>query len=193
MEEATKRNEQRIKIRKEMTELEETMRTSEERKNAELRVGQQIRKAKEMTDPTTEISKEEFELAKKKIQFCPGQFRFAVSGASGTGKSSLINMFLDLPDNHEDGALVGVIETTFTIGRYPDKGTEAPRKWTVWYDLPGAGTSTFSHVRYFNNQCLYLFDLILVVFDNRITEIDLEIIRNCRLSKIPTFLIRSKA
>lgn len=80
-----------------------------------------------------------------------------------------------------------------TIRRYLDPGDQPPRKWIVWYDLPGAGTQTFDDVDYFKNQCMYLFDLVLIVFDNRFTRIDLEIIRHCALEKIPSFIIRTKA
>lgn len=144
----------------------------------------------EVMDGVPGVSAEEFQLAREKIQFCPKQFRFAVSGAGGTGKSSLINNFLNL--GHEDGAPTGITEITFTIGRYSDPGDQPPRKWTVWYDIPGAGSFSIKTLEYFKQQCLFIFDLVLVVFDSRFEQINLSIIRDCRRFKIPSFIIRSK-
>lgn len=145
----------------------------------------------EETDGIPGVPVAEYLLAKEKIGFCPGQFRFAVSGASGTGKSSLINNFLDLNDNHKDAARIGINETTSTIGRYPDPGDQPPRKWTVWYDIPGSGTFTFRDENYFNQQCLYMFDLVLVVYNTRFLNIHSSIIRDCNKFKVPSFIVRT--
>lgn len=189
-EETAKLNDQRIKLEEETEIVAKRVRQAEMVADERSRIQQTIT---EEPHPAGEISKDELARAKEKLEWTPGQFRFAVSGASGSGKSSLVNNFLDLPDNHDDGAATDVVEATFTIRRYLDPGDQPPRKWTVWYDLPGAGTQTFDDVDYFKNQCMYLFDLVLVVFDNRFTKIDLEIIRDCALEKIPSFIIRSKA
>lgn len=139
------------------------------------------------------ITDEEFRLAKEKIQYCPGQFRFAVSGGTGTGKSSLINNFLNLDDNDINAAPVGIVETTFTIGRYPDPGDQPPRKWTVWYDIPGSGSSTFKDQVYFKEQCLFMFDLVLVIYRSRILDIHISIVRDCESFGVPSFIIRTSA
>lgn len=143
--------------------------------------------------PTEWPTAQEYFDAKVKTQYSPTHFSFAVAGIAGSGKSSLINVFLDLADDDPNAAPTGVVETTSEIRRYPDPGDQPPRKWTVWYDIPGAGTLNIPGWRYFNQQCLFVFDLIIVLVGDRMTQVDLEILKNCRLFKIPTFIVRSKA
>lgn len=138
-------------------------------------------------------SEQEYLDARVKIQYSRSHFSFAVAGIAGSGKSSLINMFLNLPDYHPNAAPTGVVETTSEIRRYPDPGDTAPRKWTVWYDIPGAGTLTIPGSEYFNRQCLFVFDLIIVLVGDRMTQVDLEILKNSKRFQIPTFIVRSKA
>ncbi|KAL0639042.1 Interferon-inducible GTPase (IIGP) [Maublancomyces gigas] len=136
---------------------------------------------------------QEYETAGGGIQYDPSTFMFAVAGFTGTGKSSIINIFLNLPPNHKDGARTGIKETTRTITRYPDPGDKPPRTWTVWHDVPGAGTVNIPISRYFNNQCLFLMDVVLILVGDRVTEIDLEILSQCRSFDIPSMIIRSKS
>jgi len=46
---------------------------------------------------------------------------------------------------------------------------------------------------YFNAQGLYIFDCIIVLFDNRFTTIDVAILKHCARFKIPTYIVRSKS
>ncbi|KIM60665.1 hypothetical protein SCLCIDRAFT_932637 [Scleroderma citrinum Foug A] len=131
---------------------------------------------------------EEVAEAKAKIQYQDGLFHFAVAGNAGSGKSSLINALRGLGNSHNAAAPTGVVETTTAIGRYPD--SDHP---FVWYDIPGAGTLTQPDWLYFNNQGLFVFDCIIVLFDNRFTETDAAILTNCRRFRIPTYIVRSKA
>lgn len=170
-----------------------------ERRAAEAREQEARESQQQTTDLASRIqpivwpSEQEYRNARAKIQYSPTHFSFAVAGIAGSGKSSLINIFLDLPDTDPHAAPTGVVETTAEIRRYPDPGHEPPRKWTVWYDIPGAGTLNIPGWQYFNQQCLYVFDLIIVLVGDRMTQVDLEIIKNCQLFQIPTFIVRSKA
>jgi predicted GTPase len=95
----------------------------------------------------------------------PTRLHFAVCGFSGTGKSSLINAVRGLA-NHDDGtAPTGVVETTMNIQRYPDTRKEDPFPRFVWFDVPGGGGAKITDWQYFNNQGLFIFDVILVVYD----------------------------
>ncbi|KAL4066451.1 interferon-inducible GTPase-domain-containing protein [Scleroderma yunnanense] len=133
---------------------------------------------------------EEVAEAKARIQYEDGLFHFAVAGSAGSGKSTLINALRGLANNSDAAADVGVVETTSTIGRYPDLDPSHP---FVWYDIPGAGTLSQPDWLYFNNQGLFIFDCIIVLFDNRFTETDAAILTNCRRFRIPTYIVRSKA
>ena len=120
---------------------------------------------KEPIQPEVWPTKKEFQLAKKKIQYDPEKLHFAVCGGSGTGKSSLINAFRGLKNNNSQAAHTGVDETTTVITRYPDPREELPYKRLVWYDCPGAGTLKIPGWQYFNQQGLFIFDIIILVYD----------------------------
>jgi len=79
------------------------------------------------------------------------------------------------------------------ITRYPDPRKELPYKRLVWFDCPGAGTLEIPGWQYFNQQGLFIFDIIVLVYDSRFTQIDISIIQNCERFKIPLFIVRSKA
>ena len=145
---------------------------------------------REGIQPVIMPTMEQVAAAKAKVQYQDGLFHFAVAGIAGSGKSSLINAFRGLPNNHRDAARTGVVETTSSIGRYPDPKPEYP---FVWYDIPGAGTLAQPDWEYFNNQGLFVFDCIIVLFDSRFTETDAAILTNCKRFQIPTYIVRAKA
>lgn len=136
---------------------------------------------------------DEIDAAKQRVQYSLANFHFAIVGKAGCGKSSLINSFLNLKATDHGAAPTGITETTLEIGRYPDPGTQPPRPWTVWYDIPGVGTQRISHWQYFTNQALFVFDIIILAIGERFEETDCQIIRSCMEFKIPFFIVRSKA
>ncbi|KAG2105047.1 uncharacterized protein F5147DRAFT_579531 [Suillus discolor] len=131
------------------------------------------RKLKEGIQPVVTPTPAEVSAAKRKVQYREDLFHFAVAGVAGGGKSSLINAFRGLP-----------------MARYASPNAEYPY---VWYDIPGAGTLKIPDWQYFNAQGLYVFDCIIVLFDNRFTMTDIAILTNCKRFKIPTYIVRSKA
>ena len=52
------------------------------------------------------------------------------------------------------------------ITRYPDPYKELPYKRLVWYDCPNAGTLEIPGWQYFNQQGLFKFDTIVLVYDS---------------------------
>jgi GTP-binding protein EngB required for normal cell division len=130
------------------------------------------------------------EAAKRRVQYKEGLFHFAVAGVAGGGKSSLINAFRGLRNLDTAAAPTGVTETTLVISRLPDPNEENP---FVWYDIPGAGTMKIKDWQYFNEQGLYVFDCIVVVFDSRFTMTDIAMLINCKRFGIPTYIVRSKS
>ena len=107
----------------------------------------------------------EFNLAQTRIEYNSDKVHIAVCGSSGAGKSSLINAFRGLSNRDAGAAATGVIETTMTITRYPDARTEFPYSHFVWFDAPGAGTLDIPGWQYFNKQGLFIFDVIILVYD----------------------------
>ncbi|KAG2135744.1 interferon-inducible GTPase-domain-containing protein [Suillus bovinus] len=148
------------------------------------------RKLKEGIQPVVTPTPEEVSAAKRKVQYREDLFHFAVAGVAGGGKSSLINAFRGLRNKDVGSAATGVTETTLAMTRYASPNAEYPY---VWYDIPGAGTLKIPDWQYFNAQGLYVFDCIIVLFDNRFTMTDIAILTNCRRFKIPTYIVRSKA
>ncbi|GBE90008.1 hypothetical protein SCP_1800300 [Sparassis crispa] len=143
-------------------------------------------------------TREEIELTKKNVQYKEGVFHIAIAGIAGSGKSSLINAFRGISNSGNrtrkepniKTAPTGIVETTSVIGRYVDPD---PNKPFVWYDIPGAGTLRVPAWQYFNAQGLYIFDCIIVLFDNRFTETDIGLLQNCARFQIPSFIVSSKS
>ncbi|KAG2354815.1 interferon-inducible GTPase-domain-containing protein [Suillus spraguei] len=148
------------------------------------------RKLKEGIQPVVTPTPEEVSAAKRRVKYREDLFHFAVAGVAGGGKSSLINAFRGLRNKDAGSAATGVTETTLAMARYGSPNAEYPY---VWYDIPGAGTLKIPDWQYFNVQGLYVFDCIIVLFDNRFTMTDIAILTNCRRFKIPTYIVRSKA
>ncbi|KAG1879465.1 interferon-inducible GTPase-domain-containing protein [Suillus tomentosus] len=148
------------------------------------------RKLKEGIQPVVTPTPEEVSAAKRRVQYREDLFHIAIAGIAGGGKSSLINAFRGLRNKGIGAAATGVTETTLVMARYPHPNAEYP---LVLYDFPGAGTLKIPDWRYFNDQGLYVFDSIIVLFDNRFTMTDIAILTNCRRFKIPTYIVRSKA
>lgn len=148
------------------------------------------RRLREGIQPVVTPTHEEVCAAQAKIQYQENLFHFAVAGRGGAGKSSLVNAFRGMTNHEASSAQTGVTETTMILGRYP-----GPDEWSreVWYDLPGAGTLLIPDWQYFNAQGLYVFDCIVVLFDNRFTQTDIAILLNSRRFQIPTYIVRSKA
>lgn len=162
----------------------------EEVKKANTAKEEAERKLKEGIQPVVTPTPEEVRAAKRRVQYREDLFHFAVAGVAGGGKSSLINAFRGLRNKDSGSAATGVTETTLAMSRYADSSPEFPY---VWYDIPGAGTIRIPDWQYFNAQGLYVFDCIIVLFDNRFTMTDIAILTNCRRFNIPTYIVRSKA
>ena len=110
-------------------------------------------------------TEEEFRLAKTRIQYDPEKLHFAICGSSGSGKSSLINALRGLTNFDTGAAPTGVTETTMSITRYPDPHEELPHSRFIWFDVPGAGTLNVPGWQYFNQLGLFIFDIIILVYD----------------------------
>ncbi|KAK0462467.1 interferon-inducible GTPase-domain-containing protein [Desarmillaria tabescens] len=134
-------------------------------------------------------SREQFEANKRRF-YKEGKFHLAIAGISGTGKSSLINAFRGVWDDEPGAAATDIVESTAVVTPYPDPNPANP---FIWFDVPGSGTLACSDWTYFNDQGLYIFDAIIVLFNDRFTATDIAILKNCGRYKIPTYIVRSKS
>ena len=150
----------------------ETKRREEEAKTAASKAQEQEQQARNDLEralkgiqPEVWPTEEEFRSAKIRIQYDPEKLHFAVCGSSGSGKSSLINAFRGLTNFDPEAAPTGIIETTMTVTRYPDPHDELPHSRFIWFDVPGAGTLNIPSWQYFNKQGLFVFDIVILVYD----------------------------
>ncbi|XP_045164571.1 T-cell-specific guanine nucleotide triphosphate-binding protein 2-like [Mercenaria mercenaria] len=93
----------------------------------------------------------------------------AVTGNSGSGKSSLINAIRGLKPKCCGAAPVGIRETTTEIQKYEFPESD---KVVLW-DLPGMGTEKFKQETYTDDMGFYKFDIVVVVTANRFLENDI--------------------
>jgi len=185
------REEEMRRAREEQAAAEEAARKAAEQARKAKEEREEVeRQLKEGIQPVVMPTADELRAAKEKVQYKNGVFHFAVAGVAGSGKSSLINALCGMSNQDPNAAPTGVVETTLEVGRYSDPNH--PDQF-AWYDVPGSGTLKIPDWQYFNSQGLYVFDCVIVLFNNRFTMTDQAILTNCRRFRIPTFIVRSKA
>ena len=133
---------------------------------AEEKAQQALHNLKHGIKPIVWPTAEEVASAKNMSDYREDRLHFAVCGGSGSGKSSLINALRGLRNKDEGLAEVDVVECTAAMQRYPDLRERMPYSRIVWYDIPGAGTIKNTSWQYFNEQGLFIFDFIILVYDS---------------------------
>ncbi len=108
--------------------------------------------------------------------------RIAITGQSGSGKSSLLNAIAG-----KKIASVGFTETTMQAQEYDTENG------IILVDLPGCGTKNFPFESYTETMQLDTFDAIILVTSNRFYESDVKLYHHVinELEK-PIFLVRTK-
>jgi len=137
----------------------------------------------------------------------------AVFGASGTGKSSLVNALRGKRPGDTDAAPVGVEETTTeavpynlidsdqmhyygkTHGSSTSGGDtkDYSRSVRIW-DLPGAGTTRFPTENSVRDMGLRYFDVVMLVVGatGGVSELDQNVLEQLENLKVPHFIVRSQ-
>mmetsp|Transcript_34113 Transcript_34113/g.104944 ORF Transcript_34113/g.104944 Transcript_34113/m.104944 type:complete len:527 (-) Transcript_34113:75-1655(-) len=111
----------------------------------------------------------------------------AIAGNSGVGKSLLVNTVRGVGPDDPTWAPVGVVETTREPTWYTFPGENCVRLW----DMEGAGGSC-SWENYTGNIGLRYFDAVLLLCSTRLTETDLDIVKELREQSVPFFFVRTK-
>ncbi|KAJ3583491.1 hypothetical protein NHX12_017196 [Muraenolepis orangiensis] len=98
----------------------------------------------------------------------------AVTGESGSGKSSFVNAFRGIDQEDERAAPTGVVETTKKPEPYPHPQYT---NVTLW-DLPGIGTLNFTADLYLKHVQFEKFDFFIIISAGRFRENDAKLAPN---------------
>lgn len=112
----------------------------------------------------------------------------AITGESGSGKSTFINAFRGIGDEDQGAAPTGVVETTSQVTPYPHPKYPSVILW----DLPGIGTTRFPADEYLKLVGFERFDFFIIISDSRFRENDVKLAQEIQRMKKKFYFVRSK-
>ncbi|TTZ70353.1 Interferon-inducible GTPase 5 [Bagarius yarrelli] len=112
----------------------------------------------------------------------------AVTGESGTGKSSFINAIRELNSDDEGAAKTGVTETTTEPTSY--EHPTIPN--VILWDLPGIGTPKFKARTYLKRMQFNRYDFFIIISSERFKENDIMLAKEIKKKKKLFYFVRSK-
>ncbi|XP_069804951.1 interferon-inducible GTPase 5-like [Dendropsophus ebraccatus] len=112
----------------------------------------------------------------------------AITGESGTGKSTFVNAIRSMDDDEKGSATTGVVETTmeptpYTHPQYPNV--------TVW-DLPGTGTPHFAATDYLQSVEFSRYDFFIIMSSQRFKLNDIVLAKEIQAMDKKFYFVRSK-
>nr|XP_056702806.1 interferon-inducible GTPase 5-like [Euleptes europaea] len=112
----------------------------------------------------------------------------AVTGESGSGKSSFVNAIRGLGDEDDGAAPTGVVETTLKPTPYPHP--KHPNV-TIW-DLPGIGTPNFQSNTYLKQVDFCCYDFFILIASERFKSNHARLAQEIQMQGKRFYFVRSK-
>ncbi|XDV40285.1 hypothetical protein PO909_009402 [Leuciscus waleckii] len=116
----------------------------------------------------------------------------AVTGKTGSGKSSFVNALRGVSEDDDDddgvAAPTGVTETTMKATMYEHPTMPNVKIW----DLPGIGTPNFKADKYLKEVKLDTYDFFIILSSERFLQNDIMLAKEIRKKKKNFYFVRSK-
>nr|XP_055076418.1 interferon-inducible GTPase 5-like [Misgurnus anguillicaudatus] len=144
----------------------------------------EIKEALSTQDMTTAVSKIKDVLEQQDRV----ELNIAVTGESGSGKSTFVNAFRGLGDEDEGSAKTGPVETTMKQEVYHHPKYDNVKVW----DLPGIGTPNFKADEYLKDVQFERYDFFIIIASDRFKECHAQLAKQImRMGKM-FYFVRSK-
>uniref|UniRef100_A0A3Q3EI81 IRG-type G domain-containing protein n=1 Tax=Labrus bergylta TaxID=56723 RepID=A0A3Q3EI81_9LABR len=112
----------------------------------------------------------------------------AVTGETGSGKSTFVNAIRGTDNKDEKAAPTGFVETTMKVTSYPHPNYP---KVTIW-DLPGIGNAGYPAAKYLKTDEFKKFDFFIIISADRFKENDVKLAKEIQKMKKKFYFVRSK-
>nr|XP_023675991.1 interferon-inducible GTPase 5-like [Paramormyrops kingsleyae]XP_023675994.1 interferon-inducible GTPase 5-like [Paramormyrops kingsleyae] len=148
----------------------------------------------EVKDIREALEKSTLATAAEKIQDYFNQLdhttlNIAITGESGSGKSTFVNAFRGIPNDDEiNGAPTGVVETTMDAKSYPHPKYPNVQLW----DLPGIGTPNFKADTYLQDVKFERYDFFIIIASERFKSSNVQLALEIQEMKKSFYFVRSK-